>query len=129
MDSVTRPEDSRMLAAPSGDYTGLAFAPDGQSLAVVTIKVRPRNDWTNSLKIWDLTTGAVSEPIKISEGVLVMAMAFAPKDNRFAFAHTVVGNATDVDLCDATTGARRAVIKGGAGPLAFSADGALLIGK
>jgi curved DNA-binding protein CbpA/ribosomal protein L40E/DNA-binding beta-propeller fold protein YncE len=86
-------------AEQSGSVRGLAFSPDGKTLATAS------EDW--SIKLWDVTTGKMKRRLKHSKPV--RAVAFSPDGK-------MVASATDqemvVKLWDAQTGALKQTLSG-----------------
>ncbi len=68
-----------------GDTLGMAFTPDGKTLAAVTVEYKEQAV-LNSVKFWDVATGKEAGEIKVPEGVSVPALAFAPGGKVLAYA-------------------------------------------
>lgn len=84
-------------AEQSGLVNGLAFSPDGKTLATAS------EDW--SVKLWDVTTGKLKRRLK--HGKPVRAVAFSPDGKMVASA---TGQEIAVKLWDAQTGALKQVL-------------------
>jgi WD40 repeat protein len=105
---------------------GLAFAPDGQTLATVEGEFNESAQRTLSLRVWDTVSGKQVRAIKAPQGG-VSAVAFAPDGKTLAYAS---GNT--IVLCDPKTGHETQQIKGPVGGivnLAFAPDGKALVSK
>jgi WD40 repeat protein/beta-lactamase regulating signal transducer with metallopeptidase domain len=118
-----QPENRRpgavAIVRGGNDAPGMAFAPDGQTLAVATREFQEQT-LTSSVKLWDVTTGKETGQIKGPAGVGVSAVAFAPGGTMLGYA---AGNI--VYLCDPGTGKelRQVRIPDGIATLVFSPDG------
>jgi WD40 repeat protein len=97
----------------------MAFAPDGQTLAVATTEFKEQTI-AASVKIWDVATGEETRQIKVPDGIGLSAVAFAPSGNLLAY-----GAANALHLCEPDTGKelRQIRIPDGVVSLAFSPDG------
>jgi WD40 repeat protein/beta-lactamase regulating signal transducer with metallopeptidase domain len=105
---------------PDAGAPGMAFSPDGKTLAAATIDHR-KQETVHAVKFWDVTTG--KELRKIPSPAAVSAVAIAPGGKVLAF-----GRGSVVHLCEADTGKEVRQIQAGAevAALAFPADGKTL---
>ncbi len=109
-------------------YSGLAFAPDGKTLASSGLHVDNGNI-TGMVHLWDLATGKSRWQItRPQQRWLVAAPTFSPDGSLLAFAEMSGG----VILADAATGKEVRQLKSTSprmNSLVFSADGKTLHGK
>src|SRR5262249_46808629 len=67
------------------DAPGMAFAPDGKTLAAATNEFKEKAV-TSSVNMWNVATGQETGQIKGPEGIGVSAVAFAPDGKILAYA-------------------------------------------
>jgi WD40 repeat protein/beta-lactamase regulating signal transducer with metallopeptidase domain len=105
------------------DAPGMAFSPDGKTLAAATTKFDQQGAATNAITFWDVASGKENQQIKVPEDVSVSAVAFAPSGKILAF-----GGRGVVHLYAADTGKeiRQLKTRGGALALTFAPDGKTL---
>lgn len=109
-----------------GDTPGMAYAPDGKTLAFTVAEFKEQTV-ASSVRIYDLGTGNEKTHIKGPEGMGLSAVAFSPKEKILAYgAANVPTNA--VYLCDPETGKelRQIQVPDGVVSLVFSPDGKAL---
>ncbi len=113
------------FVAVGGFYgaAGLAFAPDGKTLAA------PETAFANQrvstfVTLWETDTGKERRQIEVNPPTGVSAVAFAPDGKVLAYAS---GNA--IHLCDPATGKQLRAIEAQAAALAFSPDSKTLAAK
>jgi WD40 repeat protein len=105
--------------------SGLAFAPDGKTLAVGET-IFDNGKITTSVKLWETATGKEVRRISVAQPT-VTALAYSPDGKMLAYA-----NANTVHLCEADTGKEIRPIPGqntGATSLVFAPDGKTLAVK
>jgi WD40 repeat protein/beta-lactamase regulating signal transducer with metallopeptidase domain len=105
------------------DAPGMAFSPDGRTLAAATTKFDQQGAGSNAITFWEVASGKETQQIKVPEGVSVSAVAFAPSGNILAF-----GGRGVVHLYAPDTGKeiRQLKTRGGVLDLTFAPDGKTL---
>jgi WD40 repeat protein/beta-lactamase regulating signal transducer with metallopeptidase domain len=105
------------------DAPGMAFSPDGKTLAAATTRFDQQGGNSSAITFWDVASGKETQQIKVPQGVDVSAVAFAPDGKVLAF-----GGGGVVHLCAADTGKeiRQLKVRGGVLALAFAPDGKTL---
>ena len=105
-----------------GDAPGMAFAPDGKTVAAVMTEYKEQS-FTAAVKIWDVASGKEAHEIKVPDGVGISGVAFAPGGNILAYCANGV-----VHLCEVDTGKEVRQIKAPdlAISVIFSPDGKTL---
>jgi WD40 repeat protein len=104
------------------DASGMAFAPDGKTLAVATTEFKQQTV-SGSVKIWDVATGKETGQIKGPEGLGASCVAFTPDGKVLAY-----GAANVISLCEPDAGKELRQIKAPDGviSLVFSPNGKTL---
>ncbi len=118
-----RPDNRRLqvdvAVRAGGEAPGMAFAPDGKSLAVATTQFKEQAIH-NSVKIWDVGSGKELAHIKGPDGSTVSAVAYSPAGDVVAY-----GAQSQVYLCESDTGKelRQIKVQDTVASMAFSPNG------
>jgi WD40 repeat protein/beta-lactamase regulating signal transducer with metallopeptidase domain len=99
-----------------GDPLGMAFTPDGKSLAAAGIDYK-KEEVEHSIKFWDVASGKETRKIPAPKGVNVSAVAVAPDARVLAYC-----GGDHVSICEADTGKELHRIDVGVRSMLFSPD-------
>jgi hypothetical protein len=117
-DTAARQEKTRLLMVPALVVRSLAFAPDGQTLAIATGPGDPRIRQPGEIKLWDVATETVRTTLR-GHGRTVTSLAYA------ADGQTLVSGSADttVRFWDLATHREYAMLKGHKAAVGFEGLG------